>query len=74
MLVGAHAQKSYLPREAGNTLAERIRWTHDDETHPIALPHPSWRVTGWMKRNPWYELEIIPQLRARIRAALEQNT
>jgi uracil-DNA glycosylase len=29
----------------------------------IALPHPSWRNTGWLRRNPWFEAEIVPELR-----------
>lgn len=32
----------------------------------IALPHPSWRNTGWLKRNPWFETEILPMLRKEV--------
>ncbi|MFG1464430.1 uracil-DNA glycosylase family protein [Xanthobacter sp. DSM 24535] len=35
-----------------------------------ALPHPSWRNTGWLKRHPWFEAEVLPELRADIRRAL----
>jgi uracil-DNA glycosylase len=35
------------------------------------MPHPSWRNTGWLKRNPWFEDEVIPFLQARVRAMLE---
>ncbi len=35
-----------------------------------ALPHPSWRNTGWIKRNPWFEAELLPELRADIATAL----
>ncbi len=38
----------------------------------IPLPHPSWRNTGWLKRNPWFEAELLPELRARIRALMEE--
>ncbi len=34
------------------------------------LPHPSWRNTGWLKRNPWFETELLPELRARVRAEI----
>ena len=37
----------------------------------IPLPHPSWRNTGWLKRNPWFEAEVLPPLRARVREVLE---
>ncbi|YBV97213.1 uracil-DNA glycosylase family protein [Phyllobacteriaceae bacterium JZ32] len=28
----------------------------------LPLPHPSWRNSGWLKRNPWFERELIPEL------------
>jgi len=30
----------------------------------IPLPHPSWRTTGWERRNPWFQAELLPELRA----------
>ena len=32
----------------------------------LPLPHPSWRNTGWLKRNPWFEAELLPALRSLI--------
>lgn len=32
----------------------------------IALPHPSWRNSGWLKRNPWFAAELLPELRDRV--------
>jgi uracil-DNA glycosylase len=37
----------------------------------IPLPHPSWRNTGWLKRNPWFEAELLPDLRARVRRLMD---
>ena len=34
------------------------------------LPHPSWRSTGWMRRNPWFEAEALPALRLSVLSAL----
>ena len=34
----------------------------------LPLPHPSWRNTGWLKKHPWFEAELLPELRARVRA------
>jgi uracil-DNA glycosylase len=31
------------------------------------MPHPSWRNTGWLKANPWFEAELLPVLRAEVR-------
>lgn len=33
----------------------------------LPLPHPSWRNSGWLKRNPWFENELLPVLRQKIR-------
>jgi uracil-DNA glycosylase len=35
------------------------------------LPHPSWRNTGWLRRNPWFETELLPELRTAVRAVME---
>jgi uracil-DNA glycosylase len=32
----------------------------------LVLAHPSWRTLGWARRNPWFEAEMLPELRARI--------
>ena len=32
----------------------------------IPLPHPSWRNTGWLRRNPWFADEVVPYLRMRV--------
>ncbi len=34
------------------------------------LPHPSWRNTGWLRRNPWFETEVLPALRAAVRQVM----
>jgi len=31
------------------------------------LPHPSWRSVIWMQKNPWFEEEVIPELRKAVR-------
>jgi uracil-DNA glycosylase len=36
----------------------------------IALPHPSWRNSGWIKRNPWFEWEVLPMLRSEVERAI----
>jgi uracil-DNA glycosylase len=67
VLVGGHAQRWHLgARSVADTVA---RWR---EAGPgvMPLPHPSWRNTGWLKRHPWFEAELVPMLRARVAAAL----
>ena len=70
LLIGWHAQRWHLgPLAAGGVTATVARWR---ELPPgtLALPHPSWRNHGWLKRNPWFEADLLPVLRERVRAAL----
>lgn len=43
---------------------------HLSERRTFPLPHPSWRNTGWLKRNPWFAEDVLPALRAEVAAAL----
>jgi len=67
LLVGVHAQKLFL--DGSMALADRVR-LHPTASALLPLPHPSWRVVGWMRRNPWFEGETLPRLRARVEQAL----
>jgi len=64
LLVGGYAQKWHLGTRAGVTATVRAWRDHAPRLFP--LPHPSWRNTGWLKKNPWFEAELLPALRARI--------
>ena len=51
-------------------LTERVREFTAYLPDHFPLPHPSWRVTGWSRKNPWFEADVLPALRATIRRAL----
>ena len=70
LLVGSYAQKYHLGAAARPTLGETVRACRDYPASVVPLPHPSWRNTAWLKRNPWFELELLPVLRRRVRSAL----
>jgi len=71
LLVGSYAQAHYLARARKKTMTETVQeWRQYLPTH-LPLPHPSWRNTGWLKRNPWFLSELVPDLRARIVEGLE---
>jgi uracil-DNA glycosylase len=70
ILVGIHAQGYYLQGTAKATMTETVRGFAGYGPKLIPLPHPSWRSTGWMRRNPWFEADVLPALRKRVRAAL----
>nr|WP_295744535.1 uracil-DNA glycosylase family protein [uncultured Acidocella sp.] len=61
LLVGGYAQRRYLGK---GSMTERVRAQAPGRFLP--LPHPSWRTTGWEKRNPWFGEEILPKLRAEV--------
>jgi uracil-DNA glycosylase len=65
LTVGAYAQRWHLPDAAGRSMTEIVRAWRAYAPLVIPLPHPSWRNTAWLKRNPWFEAEITPYLRAR---------
>ena len=70
LLIGQYAQRWYLRERASKTLTETVSHWRNFWPEFVALPHPSWRNTGWLKRNPWFEQEVLPELRNRIRSIL----
>lgn len=66
ILVGGYAQKHHLgAAAAGGVTATVARW-RDHAPAFFPLPHPSWRNTAWLKRNPWFAADLLPALRARV--------
>lgn len=66
LLVGAHAQAWALGPRAKVSMTDTVRAWRDYGPAFLPLPHPSWRNTGWLKRNPWFEGEVIPYLQSRV--------
>lgn len=63
LLVGQYAQRYYLDVKKGQTLTETVRQWRDFAPHYWPLPHPSPRNQLWMKKNLWFESEVVPRLR-----------
>ncbi len=70
LLVGSYAQPYYLGKRAKRTMTETIRAWRDYGPDIIPTPHPSWRTTFWLKKNPWFEAKIVPELRRRLHALI----
>lgn len=70
LLVGAYAHRYHLGKAAKSGLGETVRAWRDYGPEVLPLPHPSWRNTAWLKRNPWFEREVLPELRRRVSSAL----
>lgn len=67
LLVGQHAQVWYLGRRRRETMTATVRAFRDYLPDYLPLPHPSWRNTAWLRRNPWFAEELLPELRTRLR-------
>lgn len=70
LLVGQHAQRRFLGRRRKRTLTATVRQWQEYAPRYVPLPHPSPRNTPWLQRNPWFERQLLPVLRARIEALL----
>ena len=70
LLIGLYAQKHYLGKARRSSLTETVQAWRDYGPERLPLPHPSWRNTAWMRRNPWFEAELLPDLRQRVSEAL----
>lgn len=66
LLTGMYAQKYYLADRAKKTLTETVRAWRDYAPEYLPTPHPSWRSANFIKRNPWFETEVLPWLRGRV--------
>jgi uracil-DNA glycosylase len=66
LLVGRPAQVWALGKRAGRSVTETVQAWRGFLPDVMVLPHPSWRNTGWLKKNPWFEAEVAPYLRERV--------
>ena len=75
LLVGQYAQKWHLGDRMDKTLTQTVQnWqAHVDYAKKagkpvyLPMPHPSWRNSGWLKKNPWFEAETVPWMQRKIR-------
>jgi uracil-DNA glycosylase len=75
LAVGSYAHRWHLGALARPTLTETVaawREIAAATTKPrvLPLPHPSWRNNAWIKRNPWFEAELLPAVRGEVAGRL----
>jgi len=68
VLVGGYAHKYHLGVKTGVT--DTVRAWRDHAPRIFTLPHPSWRNTAWLRKHPWFEAEVLPELRAQIQRVI----
>ena len=75
LAIGLHSIRYHAPRLGvprpiaeglGATVADWRRYFERPAPRMLPLPHPSWRNSAWLKRNPWFEAELLPVLRAEV--------
>ena len=67
LLVGSYAQAWYLGDRRKRDLTATVRAWREFLPDYLPLPHPSWRNTGWLRRHPWFENEVVPYLQREVR-------
>ncbi len=75
LTIGIYAQSWHMGTTRRGSLTEtvydwRAIWNTGAGLKVLPLPHPSWRNTGWLKKNPWFEMELLPFLKSEIRSRI----
>lgn len=75
LTIGQYAQAWHLGSARKGSLTETVRnWREyaEESVNPktLPLPHPSWRNNGWLRKNPWFETEVLPFLQKTVRQLL----
>lgn len=71
LAIGLHAQKWHMGKMVSASMTQTVhnwRQSYQVNTSPriFPLPHPSWRNSGWLKRNEWFATELLPVLRQHV--------
>jgi len=76
LVIGSYAMAWHLPMPARQSMTQTVRGWYEisgrsgDGPSLLPLPHPSWRNSGWLKANPWFDAEVVPALRVRVATLL----
>jgi len=73
ILIGQYAQRHYLGEELEKNLTETVRSFEKYLPRYMVLPHPSPRNRFWLRKNPWFEKEVLPVLKERVNSALKPS-
>lgn len=68
LVIGQYASAWHLGSQRKPSMTETVmNWRQyflaNEGPRVLPLPHPSWRNSGWLRKNPWFEAEVIPALR-----------
>lgn len=71
LLIGRPAQQRFLGSARKATLTDTVRAWREYGQAVLPLPHPSPRNQAWLKHNPWFDVDVLPALQARVAAQLQ---
>lgn len=69
VVIGGYAHRWHLGPQKSVTATVQNWRDHAPRVFP--LPHPSWRNTAWLKKNPWFAADLLPALRTAVKEALK---
>lgn len=73
LLVGKYAQDYYLGERSRGSLTDNVRHYHEFIPGGFPLPHPSPRNRPWLRKNPWFQEDVLPTLKSCVAKALEAS-
>lgn len=71
IVIGRYAQEYHLKNSMGKSLTETVKNWKDYLPGHIVLPHPSPRNVAWFRKNPWFEKDVLPYLKQRIKMIID---
>jgi uracil-DNA glycosylase len=74
LVIGQYAQAWHLRERQGPTLTDTVQAWREYWPSSLPLPHPSPRNNIWLKRNPWFERDVLPPLRRKVRQLTQPTT
>ena len=77
LVIGQYAQAYHMGNSRKKSLTETVanwRETFNEKRSPkiLPLPHPSWRNTGWLKKNPWFSEQVLPLLKNEVHRLIRE--
>ena len=70
LLIGAYAQKWHLRKHYAGSVTQTVENWRQFAPDSFVLPHPSWRNNAWLNRHPWFEDDLLPELKNAVHSAL----
>ena len=66
LLIGQYSQQWFLNGTKKNTLTKTVKSWKEYQPKYFVLPHPSPRNNIWLKKNPWFEKQLVPKLKKKV--------